>query len=246
MLTEDEVEEGPSLSLLLLTSIRIEHLQQFLSDRDSSFTPRTIVNYSAALQWHLLYLRYLLHPDSLPPTKEDQKNRRAFRSSVVVENDNRLRWLKESWKKLKAIQLQYSPAAERQTRQRNNKDALLQRGQWVEYSWVREIHEAVDVEGWARMKSLQRRLKLIGPITQVYNIFLFIFSFIFIFFYYSWTIQWPSSFFGFVIGCYFPFSWIYHPCGHKTLSWKLLTALNCLVIEQRMPLNFLPPRHAYS
>lgn len=52
--------------------------------------------------------------------------------------------------------------AEQQTRLRNGKEALQERGVWLEIDKMQAIKAALDSEGWARMKSLQKRIECVG------------------------------------------------------------------------------------
>ena len=150
----------PSLAELLLASIKVEYLYRFISDKQGpqGGVSRTVVNCAAAFKWHLAYLRYQLHPDT-KPSKEEKKVHQAIHST---RKEDCLRWLDESMNKLKSVLRKESPIAEKQTIQRNNKEALQQRGRWAEYEWVRQMHTIIDEEGWARMNSLRRRLQLIN------------------------------------------------------------------------------------
>ena len=48
---------------LIRISIKVANIHTFLCDLEKQFTAKTVVNYCSMLQWHLVYLCYLLHWD---------------------------------------------------------------------------------------------------------------------------------------------------------------------------------------
>jgi len=84
-----------SLPELLLMNIHVEHLYCFLSDRDGQMAAWTIVNYSAVLGWHLVYLCYFLHPNSSSASKANSLIKAALCSKIEWENADCLCWMKE-------------------------------------------------------------------------------------------------------------------------------------------------------
>jgi len=68
--------------------------------------------------------------------------------------------MKECWKELKKFQKESSFLAEKQTIQRNSKEALTLKDRWVEYEWIQRVYSIVEDEGWARAISLKNRLQL--------------------------------------------------------------------------------------
>lgn len=154
----DEETNSCTLAEIILASVKVANIWGFLSPRIgiNGIQSRTVVNYSAAFKWHLVYLRYLLHKDALVSDKE-QELHTAINS---VSGEDCLRWMKESRKKLKTEMRKHAVIAEKQTIQRNNKDALTERGQWFEFDWFRQMHQAIDIEGWGRVDSLKLRLQL--------------------------------------------------------------------------------------
>jgi hypothetical protein len=77
--------------------------------------------------------------------------------------------MKASVKKIRELLRRSIPIAEQQTKLRNGKEALLERGQWMEMDAMLAIKAAVDEEGWARMKSLKARIDCIG-LTKMFSV----------------------------------------------------------------------------
>ena len=167
---DSEEEEECTLAQLLLASIKVSVMYPFLSNSEQQLQARTVVNYAAALQWHLVYLRFLLHPDSVATIEEEQAVLKAVRSTMKQENETREKEMKEAMKKIRGMMQKAGPEAEKQTILRNGKEALTQQGRWVEMKFVVGIHEAVDAEGWARLESLTKRMGLMreARATQVF------------------------------------------------------------------------------
>lgn len=152
-------------------------MYRFLTDTESQLQARTVVNYAAALQWHLVYLRYFLHPDTETVKHTTERLiQKAIRSSNRTENAVRHRELKECMKKIKTMMAKSGVTAERQVVLRNGKEALQARGKWLEMDFMTTLKKAIDVEGWARMKGLEARLELvsIGNLIQVWHFLLFV------------------------------------------------------------------------
>jgi hypothetical protein len=61
-------------------SIKVEHVNTFLCDIERQYQARTMVNYSSALQWHLAYLRFLLHVDTKAKNVTEEEIQKAVRS----------------------------------------------------------------------------------------------------------------------------------------------------------------------
>lgn len=120
------------------------------------------MNYSAALQWHLIYIRYLLHDSTTATNEIEKKIQKVIRSKIKTENEQRLCELKACMRKLRGLMLKSGPIAEKQTILRNSKEALIQQDRWIEMSFMNALRESIDTEGWARLKSLQERIKLCG------------------------------------------------------------------------------------
>lgn len=87
---------------LLFTSIRVEIMYCFLADREGQFVAQTLVNYSIAFQWHLIYLRYLLHVNSSPSSVGQKTIQLAVQSKLQQENEKRLQEMEDSMKKMKS------------------------------------------------------------------------------------------------------------------------------------------------
>ena len=87
----------------------------FLSNSEQQLQARTVVNYTAALQWHLVYLRFLLHPDSVATIEEEQAVLKAVRSTMKQENETREKEMKEAMKKIRGMMQKAGPEAEKQT-----------------------------------------------------------------------------------------------------------------------------------
>jgi hypothetical protein len=55
-----------------------------------------------------------------------------------------------------------SEIADQQTRLRNGKEALKERGLWLAMDRMLALKKSLDLEGWARMKSLEQRIDCVG------------------------------------------------------------------------------------
>lgn len=128
-------------------SVQVATLWRFLSDMEGSFQARTICNYSAALQWHLVYIRFLLHPDMTSENSEEQLIQKALQPSSNDEFQKMKKEMKEGMKKLRSLIGKTSDIAERQTKDRNGKEALSSIGRWVEVDWMTKLKQVVDEEG---------------------------------------------------------------------------------------------------
>ena len=112
---DSEEEEECTLAQLLLASIKVSVMYPFLSNSEQQLQARTVVNYTAALQWHLVYLRFLLHPDSVATIEEEQAVLKAVRSTMKQENETREKEMKEAMKKIRGMMQKAGPKAEKQT-----------------------------------------------------------------------------------------------------------------------------------
>lgn len=148
---------------LLLLSINAGHMNQFLTNTEQQLRARTLVNYTAALQWHFGYLRFLLHPQTttLDGTSE-QHIQQIIRPSLKSEQEAHSKELKDCMKKVRSVMARAGEVAEKQTILRNGKEALMEQGRWVEMDFMVKLKESVDAEGWARMESLEQRIALVG------------------------------------------------------------------------------------
>ena len=117
-------EEECTLAQLLLASIKVSVMYPFLSDSEQQLQARTVVNYAAALQWHLVYLRFLLHSDSVATIEEEQAILKAVRSTMKQENETREKEMKEAMKKIRGMMQKAGPEAEKQTILRNGKEEI--------------------------------------------------------------------------------------------------------------------------
>lgn len=146
-----------------MLSFQVANLTRYLADSEEQVQARTLVNYTAALQWHLIYLRYLLHPDTTVLTETPEHRLwHIVHTSVELEAKKRLRDLKECMKQVRGMMTKTSPIAEKQPILRNGKEALKEQGRWVEVDFMMSLKTIVDEEGWARLKSLEQRIQLIG------------------------------------------------------------------------------------
>ena len=112
---DSEEEEECTLAQLLLASIKVSVMYPFLSNSEQQLQARTVVNYAAALQWHLVYLRFLLHPNSVATIEEKQVVLKAVRSTMKQENETREKEMKEAMKKIRGMMQKAGPKAEKQT-----------------------------------------------------------------------------------------------------------------------------------
>lgn len=90
---------------------------------------------------------------------------------IQAECRERLEEMKASMKKVREVIQKSGVVAEQQTRLRNGKEALLERGQWIDWERMLTIKAVVEKEGWARMTSLQERIKCVGLNSFVQVIF---------------------------------------------------------------------------
>jgi hypothetical protein len=154
-----------------------------ITELEGQLQARTVVNYTSALQWHLIYLRYLLHADASVSEREEPI-RTAVKSSSKKEDEEHLKEMKAAMKKIKGMIQQAAPLAERQTIQRNGKEQLVACNWWVEVDFMRGLHVAIDDEGWAWLNSLKRRITLLGDnsfakVNLLFAFYLFNLSFLF-------------------------------------------------------------------
>jgi hypothetical protein len=140
----------------------VSNLWSFLSDMEKKFQAWTIVNYSAAMQWHLVYLHYLLHPETVPVDDKEKEVHKSFCPKASGEVKKLKKEMKEGMGKLCSLIGKTSEVAECQTRMRNSKEALLQAGCWVEMDWMMKLKAVINEEGWAQLSSLKQRIELIG------------------------------------------------------------------------------------
>jgi len=78
-----------TLNELLVMSIQVNHIHQYFSNRTDKLVARTIVNYSAAIQWHFVYLRYLAHEDTQIRDSQERLIQQAIFSSFSLEKNER-------------------------------------------------------------------------------------------------------------------------------------------------------------
>jgi hypothetical protein len=177
-------EPACDLTVMLRMSIKVANICPFLCDTQQQYQARTASNYSSALQWHLVYLRYLLHVDTCAKTSIEKEIQNALRSrwvcvfalctvfakifiSVLKECKQREGEMIESMAKIRSIMKSAGEVAEKQTKLRNGKEALMERGRWIEMDKMLVIKNALEQEGWARMKSLQQRVTCFGLVNML-------------------------------------------------------------------------------
>jgi hypothetical protein len=153
---------GVSVGDLLAVSARVATLWKFISDMEGTYTSRTVVNYSAALQWHLVYLRYLLHSETKAIRDGEEEVLSSFQPKTGTEIKVLVKEMKEGMKKLHEAIKKSGEIAEKETKERNGKEALQERGAWVEVADMMVVKAAIDEEGWARMSSLRQRIEHFG------------------------------------------------------------------------------------
>lgn len=173
-------DEGPiscTMEQMILMSIKVDNMYRFLADSEGQLQARTIVNYTAAFQWHLIFLRYLHHPDTeTAANTPEQGIQKAVRGLSKTERDTHQREMKECMKKIKGMMTKSSVVAERQTILRNGKEALQMQGKWVSVDFMMTLKEAADTEGWARLKSLEARLQIV-PLKDLIQVSVSFFTF---------------------------------------------------------------------
>src|SRR5262245_60450788 len=92
-----------TLEQLLMMSVKVDCMYRFLSDGEAKLEARTMMNYTAALQWHLIYLRYLLHTETIAADGTETTIQNIIRSKIKSENETCLQQLKECMKKIRSM-----------------------------------------------------------------------------------------------------------------------------------------------
>jgi len=70
--------------------------------------------------------------------------------------------MKESMKKIRKLIHKTSDIVERQTKLYNGKEALQERGQWIDMEKMLSVKKVLDNKGWARMEGLQQHISYVG------------------------------------------------------------------------------------
>jgi len=78
---------------------------------------------------------------------EEQLIQKALQPSSNDEFQKMKKEMKEGMKKLRSLIGKTSDIAERQTKDRNGKEALSSIGRWVEVDWMTKLKQVVDEEG---------------------------------------------------------------------------------------------------
>lgn len=87
---------------------------------------------------------------------------KAIRCDSEIESKSRKKEIKNVYEHTKTVLQRNSKKAEKVSKARNGKDALLRKGQWMYMNNLRKLKEALDMEGWARMNSLKVRIEING------------------------------------------------------------------------------------
>ena len=79
-----------TLTNMLRMSIKVANIYCFLCDQEKQLQARTVINYSSALQWHLIYLWYLLHRDTIAKGETEEQIQKGLCSWWVCPNTSNL------------------------------------------------------------------------------------------------------------------------------------------------------------
>jgi hypothetical protein len=148
---------------LLTMSVQLQHMSAYLQNiQNDDFKARTCVNYMAAMMWHLMYAKYLTHPDldTATWTGLELQLRKIFHLPARSQAAILERQLTESYQYLRQQIGRRSDEAEQQVKARNSSEALILRDRWVNFEWMTSMAAALDEEGWGRMRRLEAMLKL--------------------------------------------------------------------------------------
>ncbi len=154
----EDGEEDKTFEMFILVSINVQHIAKYIENRErDDFKLRTQKNTLCALKWHIMFLKYLTHPDvvTMGWSLTDLLLRRIATPTLKSQVETLARHLTDSHNYIEQHITQLVKPAEQQVKARNSQEALQAKGKWVTMEWMGKMAEVIDKEGWACVAHLE-------------------------------------------------------------------------------------------